>query len=427
MQDSSLQSLREGRSSIFKTCTMNTVRTESPAQIPDRSHLIGPIVRVSPSHVAIADPELVHQIHKNHAQYPKSRFYTDFTSGIENTFSMRDIKKHAERRRLLGSQMTESALKTLEPLVSEKVEKAVAKMRSEAEANSGVVDVQKWSYCMSGDILGQLSFNEDFGLLEAGKVRAIETSVEPRLMELQKTPFLKAVEEINMRALPAACFPSLNGWLGKIPGFRGPKGAVSEVLSHARRVLRQYAAMTDADPQAASRQPTFFSKFLGAQSDGTLTEQQVIEEANNAIIAGTDTTAITLSYMIWLIAQDADLQEQLATDLENVPLTNQKLKAVPLVEHILDETLRLYGAAPGMLPRDVPEQGTQMGDYFIPQDMTVITQPWTMHRNEDIFDEADEFLPYRWEAPTPAMRDSFMPFGGGVRGELRFSPSRLDS
>ena len=69
--------------------------------------------------------------------------------------------------------MTESALKNVEQVVLQKIQKGISKMVEEAEANRGVVDVQKWSYGTSADVIGQLSFNEDFKVLESGEVSIV--------------------------------------------------------------------------------------------------------------------------------------------------------------------------------------------------------------------------------------------------------------
>ena len=117
------------------------------------------------------------------------------------------------------------------------------------------------------------------------------------------------------------------------------------------------------------------------------------------------------------MAQRPELQEEIFNELHSAPIDNQVLKGIPFLENLIDETLRLYGAAPGMLPREVPRGGANFGQYYIPGGVTVLTQAWTLHRDADVYLDPESFHPYRWEESTQAMRDSFMPFGAGARSK----------
>ena len=53
----------------------------------------------------------------------------------------------------------------------------------------------------------------------------------------------------------------------------------------------------------------------------------------------------------------------------------------------------------------------------VPAGAVVSTQAYSMHHDPDLFPDPDRFWPERWERPTKAMRDAFMPFGGTSRSE----------
>jgi cytochrome P450 len=137
------------------------------------------------------------------------------------------------------------------------------------------------------------------------------------------------------------------------------------------------------------------------------------------IIAGTDTTSVTTTYLTWALARHPEIQAQVIAEVEKLPLdcTDDDVREVPLFGHVINETLRLYGAASGSMPRDVPAGGiTVCGDY-IPSGTTISTQAYSLGRIADVWDRADSFTPSRWRSPSKAMKDSFMPWGGGSRGE----------
>lgn len=132
----------------------------------------GPVVRISPDEVSVADPDGYVAIHRMGSGFNKSRFYMDFIGrGEPGIFTMTDPKQHAARRKLFARAFTVSSLReNCEAVVREKVELAIDRIRF--EAIQGRADVHEWWSLMATDIVGQLSFGESFEMLENGKVRA---------------------------------------------------------------------------------------------------------------------------------------------------------------------------------------------------------------------------------------------------------------
>lgn len=91
------------------------------------------------------------------------------TPGMENVFSTTDPTFHSRHRRLLSAPLSESSLREFEPVVAERVDLALQKMKEEMES-SGAADVLKWWLFMATDIIGELSFGDSFRMLELGRV-----------------------------------------------------------------------------------------------------------------------------------------------------------------------------------------------------------------------------------------------------------------
>lgn len=138
------------------------------------------------------------------------------------------------------------------------------------------------------------------------------------------------------------------------------------------------------------------------------------------IVAGTDTTSVTATYLIWSLTRHPAVQAQIIAEVEKLPIecTDEDIRKVELFGHVLNETLRLCGAASASMPRDVPASGIQICGRHIPGGTTISTQAYSLHRIADIWENFDTFDPSRWESPTKEMKDAFMPWGGGSRGEL---------
>lgn len=180
--------------------------------------------------------------------------------------------------------------------------------------------------------------------------------------------------------------------------------------------------LTGPPSQPDDTTPTLLSKLYAVEktnprSNGNMDTEELTEEARAYIIAGTDTTAASLTYLLWALAKHPTIQHDLRQELNTLPqdFTVADLKHLKLLNHVITETLRLYAAAPAGLPRTVPAPGLSTNGYYIPPGTTVSSQAYSLHRDESIFPNAEFFIPSRWEAPTQAMKEAYMPFGGGSR------------
>ncbi|KAL0254661.1 hypothetical protein SLS55_010141 [Diplodia seriata] len=110
------------------------------------------------------------------------------------------------------------------------------------------------------------------------------------------------------------------------------------------------------------------------------------------IFAGSGTTANTLTFLNYAVLSRPALQQALEEELSTLQegYSDADLEQLPLLNAIINETLRLYCAVPGSLPRVVPAGGATIGGYFIPEGTTVSTQAYTLHRDENLWDNAQE-------------------------------------
>lgn len=131
---------------------------------------LGPIVRISPHEVSVLDITAAKEIHSVKATYAKAPWYRTFaTPGTENVFSTTDIDFHRRHRRLLQGPLSETNLKVFHPVVEQRVELAIQRMKEETKTR-GATDVLKWFLFMATDTVGELSFGESFRTLESGEV-----------------------------------------------------------------------------------------------------------------------------------------------------------------------------------------------------------------------------------------------------------------
>ncbi|KAK0261559.1 hypothetical protein LTR35_017868 [Friedmanniomyces endolithicus] len=329
----------------------------------------GPVVRVSPDEIHIADISAVREIHKIGSGYVKSDWYQHFTDSFSNPsiFPMIDPKEHGERRRLYASTFSTSFLKKVEPQIHTKVGLFLRGLKEEVE-RTGSTDILKWSVFMANDMISELSFGSSLQMLERREKNQYILDVQ------RSAAYLGVMSELR--------------WLKPVMA-RVPAGLMRDLTQRRARMDRyaadaveRYRTSLIEDPDRAL--PTFFTKLL---QSGELTDDTITHEAAGFIIAGSDTTANTFTYMVWAVLSNQNIRSRITAEIATLPevFEDKDLKELGYLDCVLNETLRLYGAAPGFLPRIVPTGGRELCGYFLPAGTRVSTQSWSTHRDTQVF------------------------------------------
>ena len=210
-----------------------------------------------------------------------------------------------------------------------------------------------------------------------------------------------------------------------IPLFRDVYTSGERIVGYAAESIERYKRHVIVEP--SNVKSTLFTQLFRAGEEG-MSEDEIESDGQAFIIGGSDTTAITLTYLVWSVCRNSEIRQRLVEELTPLreDLRDQDLRNLPYLNQVITETLRLYAAAPSALPREVPRGGAKLAGFFIPEGLTVATQAYTLHRDPVIFPQPEKFDPSRWVAPTKSMKDAFMPFGGGSRSKYSFlTPSRV--
>lgn len=135
------------------------------------------------------------------------------------------------------------------------------------------------------------------------------------------------------------------------------------------------------------------------------------------IVAGHETTALTLSWALYLCAFDPDVQAQARAEaqaaLGDRAATAADLAALPLTRRIVDEALRLYPPA-AFLSRTARAADTLLGREVRAGD-TVVLPIYALHRHHALWRDPDAFDPTRFADPKAIDRFAYLPFGDGPR------------
>lgn len=188
------------------------------------------------------------------------------------------------------------------------------------------------------------------------------------------------------------------------------------------RALTKMRAIADATVDARRANPNqgtpdLLDLLLSAQDPETGRAMNTAELRDNLltfIVAGHETTALTLSWALYLVANHPDIQDQARTEAQALPHapTQDDLTALPLTRAIIEETLRLYPPA-AMLSRTAKAPDTLCGRQVYAGD-TVIIPVYALHRSHLYWDAPDAFRPDRFLSGK-VDRFTYLPFGDGPR------------
>lgn len=166
--------------------------------------------------------------------------------------------------------------------------------------------------------------------------------------------------------------------------------------------------------------PDLLDLLLAGEDSETQRRMSTAELRDNLltfIVAGHETTALTLAWALYLCAFDPAVQEraraEARTVLQGRSATGADVARLPFIRMIVDEALRLYPPA-GMLSRTALAEDTLCGTQICEGD-TVIVPIYALHRNRLLWDAPDHFRPERFADRKAVPRYSYLPFGDGPR------------
>ncbi|MEM8579425.1 MAG: cytochrome P450 [Pseudomonadota bacterium] len=192
----------------------------------------------------------------------------------------------------------------------------------------------------------------------------------------------------------------------------------------ASRTMAQTREMADAAIRARAAQgagtvPDLLDLLRAGTDpeDGRqMSDAELRDNLLTFIVAGHETTALTLAWAMYLCAFDTKVQDRARTEVQKVlgtrrVATGEDVPNLTFVRQIIDEALRLY--PPGALvSRTAQARDRLVGTEIHPGD-TVILPIYALHRHADLWEEPDAFRPDRFE--TKPERYAYLPFGDGPR------------
>ncbi|KAF7960128.1 hypothetical protein EAE96_001727 [Botrytis aclada] len=331
----------------------------------------GPIVRISPHEYSIDDVDAAKVIYSiGGGVFPKTPWYLTWQpphQSVNGLFSDLDPHSHSQHRRKVANYYSMSFM-------------------------------VHWLQCYAFDVIGEITFGKRFGFLDKG-------------------------EDKDGVWIHDYLFPLLpsNGGFGFVVKFAANRIAEKEKVLKEQKI---------GDRKEEGTQDFVTRILMACEKDPEkITKGHLSITCQSNVGAGSDTTAITLSSILYHLLKYPHTYQELRDEIETAakegrisdPITFKEAQGLPYLQAVLKEGLRVHPAVGLGLQRIVPAGGTTIANQFIPAGSVVGINAYVAHKNTSVWGlDADQWRPERWleieeQGRGAEVEKYFFSFGMGSR------------
>ena len=326
--------------------------------------------------------------------YPKSEAVKNlFRPVIGNSLFVAEGKHWQWQRRAAAPAFAARNMKELAPVMSGSASRMIQRLHSSV---GKVADLHLLAVAATFEVINSVCFSGEDSMELATVQEAFEKFIDDA----------GRVSLLDVASVPA--------WVPR-------PGRLFNSYFHRRELNRISDPVIEARRRIGRRTPPDLLDLL-AEGEDPKTKRKM----NNAelrdnlitfILAGHETTALSLAWSLYLLAFDPSWQRRVREEAQSVLqgriATADDISKLVLTRQVIDEALRLYPPS-AMLARTARERDTVGGRQVLPGD-TLFIPIYALHRNYCLWSEPDRFDPDRFADRSSIDKFAFLPFGGGMR------------
>ena len=321
---------------------------------------------------------------------------------------MAEAEDWRNQRRMVMQALAPAVVKAYFPSL-QKVATRLQRRWEIAARDGATIDLASDLKRYTVDIIAGLAFGTDVNTIESGEdviqqhLDVILPAVARRSMSLfAYWRYVRLPADRRLDRSVAALRQAVNGF---IANARGDLAADLTRRTHPRNLLEAMIVAADEDASG-------------------LDDRAVSGNVSTMLLAGEDTTANTLAWMLYLLARNPQAMQLAQAEVRRVApdshaFTAPQMDALTYIDACTQEALRLKPVAPFIPVEAVAD--TVVADVAVPSG----TRIWCVLRHDSVddrfFEQAERFDPDRWlehnGEPAPASADKriCIPFGAGPR------------
>ncbi|KAF1964543.1 cytochrome P450 [Bimuria novae-zelandiae CBS 107.79] len=364
----------------------------------------GPVVRFGPTDLSYASAQGWQEIHGAKVQEKAVEFAPQPVNGVAPMLTTKH-ENHVRMRRLFSPAFSARSLKAQEPLFKKYADLLMYTISEVGADGAQPIDLGRLLNFTTFDVMAELTFGHNLGMLAKNEYSSWVESIAGFLRML---PF---VAMINY-------YPVLRTIL--FERFQ-PKWIREKRETHCN-----YAAgLVDERLRVGSKHPDVWNLVIKEEKGRGLTLEEMHSNAENFMLAGSETTATLLSGAVYNLLKDGRSYTLLCEEVRGAftsadDMTLESLANLPYLTAVLKESLRIYPPVPIGSPRVIQSAGQLIQGTYIPAATRVSVHHWSTYHSSANFTSPDTFIPERFLSPPPAefagdAYEAFQPFGAGYR------------
>ncbi|KAL9017054.1 MAG: hypothetical protein Q9185_005608 [Variospora sp. 1 TL-2023] len=371
----------------------------------------GPIVRINPHELHIQDIEFYNVLYRRENKLDKFPSQIAMFGIPGSHFATVSHDLHRARRAPLAPYFSKKSVMDMSSVIQEKVE-ALCRRMSQHQAQVKPMPLGLGFAAMTTDIISRHALGDCYDLLERDDFGVDHHHNVVGFID--SCHFIKHWTSLFffMQTLPDA----VTLWLN--PRMKLTMDIINRMQGDIKSIMK------GIEDQSYKSKPSVFEGLLTSSlppQERTL--DRLVKEGMALIVAGSETTAQTLSITTYHLLANPDKLAKLRSTLcasmpdPNAPPSLAQLESNPYLVACVQEGLRLaYGTA-GRLAR-VSKEPIKYGAFVIPPGVPVGMDTVSMHNDETAFPDHASFIPERWlekREDGKRLDKYFTSFGKGTR------------
>jgi cytochrome P450 len=362
-------------------------------ELPRRYGDVVPIRIGTSKALFVNQPDLIQQLIRDRSCFRSEESRIGLRSFLGDGLLTLEGSTHLRHRRLMAPAFHRDRFREYGPLMCEETYREIARWDGD-QTRDVHEDMSRLTYA----IVSKALFNTD------NDAQSSDDAAEVG----------RCLKEVLPWMLLGAALAGVAPWL---PVIYPP--SARKAMKRLKGLVRE---LTARRRQEGGDRGDLLSMLLAARDeDGqALNDADVCDEALTLLMAGHDTTASTMTWALYLLAQNPQVQAAAAeqvlaiTDNGQARVTPEMLPSLPLVRQIIDETLRLFPVV--WVGDRTPQRATNLGPYDVPAGTRVMFSMFVTQRDSRYFPEPERFDPSRFspERVKQIREGTYVPFGAGV-------------
>ena len=384
------------------------------AVVHDAHKRYGTHVRIAPDHISILDQSAPAQVYGHGANMLKSEWYDAGAGAHRNLADARNKPEHQAKRKMLAHVFAAKTVVAFEPLLVDTIKVFMNQLDDHGDAGK-TVDMRLMLNYFTIDLFGTLLYGSKLGCLARGNDFL---DAETKEGVVYKVPFIQSLLDATVINTFLAMTPSLlpiTRTLFKYHPFKKAGNDWENIVYHNTKIRMDQPERDD-----------LFTRLVkdSKGQDLDLPLGEIIAECSAMMNAGTETTTAALTNTIYLLYTHPQILSKLRAEIDaalpgdSIP-SYEAASRLPYLRACIEESLRVRPASSFGLPRVVPKGGRVIAGKFVPEGVIVSVPTYSLLRNEEVFENAAEYIPDRWltddQEKKRRMLAMHLPFSTGPR------------